>query len=86
MRICENGIYRDATEEEMAAIEKEITSIQQREPVSPYKERVISRIRGRYSADDEIALLRQRDTKPEEFAQYNAFVEQIKEEERARDE
>ena len=86
MRICENGIYRDATEEEMAAIEKEITSIQQREPVPPYKERVISRIRGRYSADDEIALLRQRDTKPEEFAQYNAFVEQIKQEERARDE
>jgi hypothetical protein len=79
MRICENGIYRDATEEEM-------TVLRQGEPVPPYKERVISRIRGRYSADDEIALLRQRDTKPEEFVQYNAFVEQIKEEERARDE
>ena len=79
MRICENGIYRDATEQEM-------TVLRQGEPAPPYKERVISRIRGRYSADDEIALLRQRDTKPEEFAQYNAFVEQIKEEERARDE
>lgn len=79
MRICENGIYRDATEQEM-------TVLRQGEPVPPYKERVISRIRGRYSADDEIALLRQRDTKPEEFVQYNAFVEQIKEEERARDE
>lgn len=79
MIICENGIYRDATEQEM-------TVLRQGEPVPPYKERVISRIRGRYSADDEIALLRQRDTKPEEFAQYNAFVEQIKEEERARDE
>lgn len=79
MRICENGIYRDATEEEM-------TALRQGEPLPSYKERVISRIRGRYSADDEIALLRQRDTKPEEFAQYNAFVEQIKQEERARDE
>ena len=79
MRICENGIYRDATEEEM-------TALRQGEPLPSYKERVISRIRGRYSTDDEIALLRQRDTKPEEFIQYNAYVEQIKQEERARDE
>ncbi len=32
--------------------------------------------------DDELAILRQRDIKPEEFAEYNAFVEQIKAEER----
>ena len=49
----------------------------------PYKDRIISRIREVYSIDDEIAILRQRDTKPEEFAEYNAFVEQIKAEERA---
>ena len=48
----------------------------------PYKQRVVTRIREVYSIDDELAILRQRDTKPEEFAEYNAFVERIKEEER----
>ena len=48
----------------------------------PFKDRVISRIRAVYSVDDEIAIIRQKDSKPEEFAEYNAFVEQIKEEER----
>ena len=57
-------------------VEQEIVTI-------PYKDRIISRIREVYSVDDELAILRQRDTKPEEFAQYNAFVEQIKAEERA---
>lgn len=49
----------------------------------PYEQRVVNRIREVYSIDDELAILRQRDTKPEEFAEYNAFVEQIKAEERA---
>lgn len=35
-------------------------------------------IRCRYSISDELALLRQRDSKPEEFAEYNAFVEACK--------
>ena len=51
------------------------------EPI-PYEQRVVNRIRAVYSVDDELAILRQRDTKPEEFAEYNAFVEQIKAEER----
>lgn len=37
-----------------------------------------TRIRERYSLSNELAILRQRDTKPEEFAEYNAFVEQVK--------
>ena len=52
------------------------------EDTRTYQERVVSRIRKAYSVDDELAILRQRDTKPEEFAEYNTFVEQIKEEER----
>ena len=36
------------------------------------------RIREKYSISDELAILRQRDTKPEEFAEYNAFAEQAK--------
>lgn len=48
----------------------------------PYEERVVSRIRAIYSIDDELAILRQRDTKPEEFSEYNKVVEAIKAEEK----
>jgi hypothetical protein len=43
-----------------------------------YEHEIISRIRKKYSLNQELAILRQRDSKPEEFAEYNAFVEQIK--------
>lgn len=74
MRVLDNGIYRDMTAEELA----------EREPMPaiPYEQRVVNRIREVYSIDDELAILRQRDTKPEEFEQYNNFAELIKEEER----
>lgn len=42
------------------------------------KGKIIAAIRERYSVDDEVAILRQRDTKPEEFAEYFEFVENIK--------
>lgn len=70
-----NGQYIEMTAEEIAEMQKEELAI-------PYEERVVNRIRAVYSVDDELAILRQRDTKPEEFAEYNAFVEQIKAEER----
>ena len=35
-------------------------------------------IRERYSIDDEMAILRQKDTKPEEYEAYNAFCEECK--------
>lgn len=75
MRIYDNGIYRDMTAEEIAESEKNI-------PTISYEQRVVNRIRTVYSVDDELAILRQRDTKPEEFAEYNAFVEQIKADEK----
>lgn len=43
-----------------------------------YKNRIIELIKERYSTDDEIAILRQRDVKPEEFDEYNAYVESCK--------
>ena len=76
MKITENGVVRDMTPEE------EVFFMQEQEPL-PYKDRVIARIRERYSIDDEIAIIRQRDTKPLEFEEYNSFVEQVKEEEKA---
>ena len=43
-----------------------------------YRHIVNERIRRRYDVNDELAILRQRDTKPEEFAAYNAFAESCK--------
>lgn len=50
--------------------------------VPTYEELVVMKIRERYSEDDELAILRQRDTKPDEFAQYNEYCEQCKAEAR----
>jgi hypothetical protein len=43
-----------------------------------YEDLIISKIRERYTIDQELAILRQRDTKPQEFAEYDAYVEQCK--------
>ena len=43
-----------------------------------YEAVVVSKIRKRYSINQELAILRQRDTKPEEYFEYNAYVEQCK--------
>ncbi len=69
-----NGNVTEMTAEEISAMQT---------PSIPYEQRVVNRIRAVYSVDDELAILRQRDSKSEEFAEYNAFVEQIKAEERA---
>lgn len=47
-----------------------------------YSELVNEKIRKRYSVSEELSILRQRDTKPEEFAEYNSFVETCKSEAR----
>lgn len=65
-----NGKYVEMTAEEISKISASVK-------VS-FKEAVISRIREKYSIDDELAILRKRDSKPEEFAEYNAFVEKVK--------
>lgn len=49
-----------------------------------YGERVNALIRERYSLSEELALLRQRDSKAAEFAEYNDFCEECKR--RAREE
>ena len=71
MKILENNILREMTQEEIAALEA------MRE-IPDYKESVVSAIRQKYSVDDELAILRQRDTKPEEFKEYFDFVESVK--------
>ena len=51
-------------------------------PVETYEEIVVRLIRERYTINDELAIQRQRDSKPEDFAEYNAYCEYCKEEAR----
>ena len=60
-------VYIPYTEEELAAVK-------QRE----YEDLVDSLIRERYTLSQELAILRQRDTKVLEFEDYNAYAEQCK--------
>ena len=71
VKMCINGEFVEMTPEEIAELET-----MQIKP--DYKESIISAVREKYSVDDELAILRQRDTKPEEFAEYFNFVENIK--------
>lgn len=43
-----------------------------------YTQRVGQLVRERYSINDELAILRQREDKPEEFQAYNDFAEACK--------
>ena len=43
-----------------------------------YSEIVVQKIRSKYSIDDELAIQRQKDIKPDEFNEYNDFCEQCK--------
>ena len=43
-----------------------------------YETDIINKIRKRYSIDEELAILRQKDTKPDEFKEYFDFCENVK--------
>lgn len=42
------------------------------------KQLIVAEIRKEYDADDELAILRQREEKPTEYAEYNSYVEACK--------
>ena len=44
-----------------------------------YENKVVALIRQKYNVNQKLAILRQRDAKPQEFAEYNEYVEQCKE-------
>lgn len=71
MKIMINGVIREMTPEEIAEYQNNIEK-------PDYKESIVSAIRQKYSVDDELAILRQRDSKPEEFQEYFDFVESVK--------
>lgn len=69
------------TDEIIIASGYEIREVVIPEPVPyipTYEERVVQLIRQKYTIDDELAILRQRDSKPEEFAEYNEYCENCK--------
>lgn len=61
----------------MDSIKKRLSHLNGTEK-SDYNGYVERLIRDRYSVSAELAILRQRDTKPEEFAEYDAYVEECK--------
>ena len=65
---------RDITPEEVA----QLAAMQQQQPQISYDQLVSDLIRAKYTVDQEIAINRQRDTKPEEFQEYFDFCEQCK--------
>ena len=48
-----------------------------------YEYMIVDKIRKRYNLNAELAILRQRDEKPDEFQKYHDFVEQCKAEVKA---
>ena len=79
MKKLVNGKYIELTPEEVAACE-EARKAEEREYWSsiPYDEAVNNKIRERYSVSQEFAILRQKDEKPEEYAEYFAYCEECK--------
>lgn len=50
-----------------------------KEKLIKYENKIVALIRQKYNVNQELAILRQRDAKPQEFAEYNEYVEQCKE-------
>lgn len=77
-----NGInYVPPKDDILIAAGYEIREVEIPEPTPyqpTYEERVVELIRLRYDVNAELAILRQRDSKPEEFAEYNAYCEECK--------
>ena len=74
-----NGKYIEMTPEEIAAIQAEAEAAEREHWQSiPYDEAVDAKIRERYTASQEFAILRQRDEKPDEYAEYFKYCEECK--------
>lgn len=76
-----NTMYVPPTDEQLVQAGYEIKVVEIPEPtpyIPTYEERVVQLIREKYDLDAELAILRQRDSKPEEFAEYNTYCEECK--------
>ena len=79
VKIYENGIYRDMTAEELTAMQEAQAQAEAEYWANiPYDEAVNAKIREKYTESQEFAILRQRDDKPTEYAEYYAYCEECK--------
>ena len=69
--------YFDFNEDLTFNVEK-YNARKQKENEFEYENKIINKIRQKYSINQELAILRQRDTKPEEYQVYFDYVEQCK--------
>lgn len=73
--------YLPPTDEQLISVGYEIREVEIPEPtpyIPTYEERVVELIRQRYDINAELAILRQRDVKVDEFNEYNAYCEECK--------
>lgn len=79
MRVYKDGKYRDLTPAELAEMQVDAEQAEREYWANiPYDEAVNAEIRKRYSESAEFAILRQRDEKPEEYAEYYTYCEECK--------
>ena len=74
----EHGIANYAIANGVLVIRDKTAELSRIKNTIEYPQLVENKIRKKYSVSAELAILRQRDTKPEEFAEYNAFCELCK--------
>lgn len=71
--------FDDFNEDLTFSVEK-YNARKQKEILNNYENMLISKIRKRYNMNQELAILRQKDTKPEEYQEYFDYVERCKQE------
>ena len=74
----ENGIANYAIVNDVLVARDKTTELSRIKNTIDYPQLVENKIRTKYSVSAELAILRQRNSKPEEFAEYNAFCELCK--------
>ena len=79
MKKYADGKYIELTAEEITAMEAEAEQAKRNYWQSiDYDEAVNAKIRERYDLSNELAILRQRDEKPDEYQAYYAYCEECK--------
>ena len=69
---------KNLPQEEIVLTEEQIQAELELAKQNQYEDMIVSKIRQKYNINQELAILRQRDAKPQEFAEYNEYVEQCK--------
>lgn len=79
MKICIDGLVREMTDKEIAQMEADNKAVQAEYWQSvDYGEAINTEIRKKYTESEEFAILRQKEEKPNEYAEYFAYCEQCK--------